>query len=166
MVLEDAHLFFVAAVVLVATFSFAFSAAVSFEEKELVEDRNLQGNIPLGVSSDWWCNANARSCNNGVNTAVNPLPPCSYTKASPQVYKARASGDKTYATITTFMVLQDDQFGSLRSGVVKDLLDRTGVAQTAINWFVRTVIFDVITSSLRTYSAVSFPDCDKISASP
>ena len=56
------------------------------------------------------------------------------------------------------MVLQDDNFGSLRTAVVKDLRG-SGEPQMAINWFVRSVAYDALASSLKGYTRATFPDC-------
>lgn len=139
--------------VVAGIFSLASGASA---EAEAARDL-LQAPLFLGISSAWYCNQRLTACDATIDTATNPLPPCSYTKASPAVYSA-TSANKMYSVTAAYMVLQDDQFGSLRAAVVKDLQD-SGKAQTAINWFIRTVMFDVVTSSLKGYSRVNFPDC-------
>ena len=127
----------------------ASSSAVAEAERE------LQAFIPLGTSSDWYCKS---GCGGAVDVSTDALPACSYTNAFPTPF-APPTGTKNYVVTPAFIVLQDDQFGSLRAAVVKDL-QGTGAPQMAINWFMQGVMQGVLGYDLLFYSTVSFSVCD------
>ena len=119
----------------------------------------LQAPIFLGISSAWYCNQRLTACESTTNTATSVLPPCSYLRSRPAIFANNTPpAELTYSLTAAFMVLQDDNFGSLRTAVVKDLRG-SGEPQMAINWFVRSVAYDALASSLKGYTRATFPDC-------